>query len=113
MICCLGPTHTVCRLTMYSLSTLRPRQRIGSSKPVCAAVLACLLAGTVGGTASSSCHRDACVGGQKIPHNVETAIRNYPALQAPNSVRVQTRNRVVYLYGHVNNQVELETAERA
>jgi osmotically-inducible protein OsmY len=53
------------------------------------------------------------VGDQKITHNVETAIRNYPALQAPNSVRVQTRNRVVYLYGHVNNQVELETAERA
>ena len=35
----------------------------------------------------------------------------YPALQAPNLIRVQTTDHVVYLYGEVNTELERSTAE--
>ena len=33
-------------------------------------------------------------------------MRNYPSLQAPNSVRVQTIDHVVYLYGQVDTELQ-------
>jgi osmotically-inducible protein OsmY len=35
----------------------------------------------------------------------------HPALQAPNSVRVQTTDRIVYLYGHVSTGLQRDEAE--
>ena len=42
---------------------------------------------------------------------VKGRIAEYPDLQAPNEVRVQTRHQVVYLYGQVNNEEERKQAE--
>jgi osmotically-inducible protein OsmY len=46
-----------------------------------------------------------------ITEAVKGRIAEYPNLQAPNEVRVQTRNKVVYLYGQVNNEEERNQAE--
>jgi osmotically-inducible protein OsmY len=44
---------------------------------------------------------------------VEKVLRQYPSLQGANSVRVQTMNGVVYLYGQVATDLERLSAEQA
>jgi osmotically-inducible protein OsmY len=53
----------------------------------------------------------ACPGDADITASVEALIQQHPALEAPNSVRVHTVNRIVYLYGQVNSEVERSEAE--
>ena len=47
-----------------------------------------------------------CPGDAMITAKVQTRLQNYPALQPPNAVRVQTLDRVVYLYGLVDTDLE-------
>ena len=44
---------------------------------------------------------------------MEKVISQYPALQAPNSVRVETIDHVVYLYGQVDTELERSMAKEA
>jgi osmotically-inducible protein OsmY len=66
-----------------------------------------------GCAAFPSCHRQSCMADRDITRAVNRLLKNYPSLQPPNSVRVETTNRVVYLYGQVNNEVERSMAQQA
>ncbi len=66
-----------------------------------------------GCAAFSSCHRQSCMADRDITEAVARQLKNYPSLQPPNTIRVETTNRVVYLYGQVNNEVERSMAQQA
>jgi osmotically-inducible protein OsmY len=57
------------------------------------------------------CGFAGCLGDANMTRDVQALMSQYPALQAPNSIRVQTMNHVVYLYGEVNTGLERSTAE--
>ena len=65
--------------------------------PACAAYRKCGFAG--------------CPGDAKITADVRVLIEHYPALNPPNSVRVQTLDHVVYLTGEVNTDLERAMAD--
>ena len=60
-----------------------------------------------------ACHREACAADRDITQSVMQLLQHYPSLQAPNTVRVETVDQVVYLYGQVNNEIERSTAQEA
>jgi osmotically-inducible protein OsmY len=77
-------------------------------------VLATLLMALLSGCATyEKCGFQGCPADRKIDVAVRNVIRKYPALEAPNSVRVQTLDHVVYLYGQVNTELERSTAQQA
>jgi osmotically-inducible protein OsmY len=59
------------------------------------------------------CPLRGCTEDQQITSAVQNVIHQYPELQGVNAVRVQTINRVVYLYGQVDTEVERSTAQQA
>jgi osmotically-inducible protein OsmY len=74
--------------------------------------LALVLTGALPGCAAyRHCGLRGCPGDANISAAVETQLARYPALQGINSVRVQTLDRVVYLYGLVDTELERELAE--
>jgi osmotically-inducible protein OsmY len=50
---------------------------------------------------------------QKMTADVETRFGQHPELDAPNLLRVQTINRVVYLTGTVSTDLQRDYAESA
>ena len=48
-----------------------------------------------------------------ITQSIYRLLEQHASLQAPNSVRVETVNHVVYPYGQVNYEVERSTAQEA
>ena len=76
------------------------------------AAVAVILIGALSGFAMyRKCGFAGCPGDAKITRDVQALMSRYPALQAPNSIRVQTMDHVVYLYGEVNTGLECSTAE--
>jgi osmotically-inducible protein OsmY len=59
------------------------------------------------------CGLSGCPGDRQITSDVESVLHRYPELQGVNRVRVQTIDHVVYLYGMVDNEIELSTAQQA
>lgn len=81
----------------------------GSASALCVAVG---LTGVLSGCATYlKCGYAGCPGDAEITLNLEALIQQHPALEAPNSVRVQTADHVVYLYGQVNTEAERSEAE--
>jgi osmotically-inducible protein OsmY len=77
-------------------------------------IVVAVVAGLLSGCAAyAKCGVNGCEGDQELTAAVEKVIGLYPALQAPNSVRVQTIDHVVYLYGQVNTEGERSTAQEA
>jgi osmotically-inducible protein OsmY len=76
-----------------------------------AAVTVVLISALAGCATYRKCGFAGCPGDAKITHSVQTLMSKYPALQAPNLIRVQTTDHVVYLYGEVNTELERSTAE--
>lgn len=71
-----------------------------------------LLMGTLAGCAAyQKCGIRGCTGDANITAAVNASIRNYPSLEAPNSVRVQTIDHVVYLYGQVDTDLQRQMAQ--
>ena len=71
-----------------------------------------MLAGLLPGCASEqACPAERCAGDASITAQVEAGINQHPALEAPNSVRVQTVDQVVYLNGQVDTELQRELAE--
>jgi len=71
-----------------------------------------LLGGALSGCAVyDRCGTAACAGDGRITADVRALIDQHPALMAPNTVRVQTVDHVVYLYGQVDTEVERSEAE--
>ena len=84
------------------------------SKPrhIYALALALILIGALPACAEySKCGYAGCPGDAKITADIQALIRQYPALEPPNSVRVQTLDHVVYLTGEVNTDRERAMAE--
>ena len=78
----------------------------------CAWAAAVILTGALPACAVyRKCGFVGCPGDAKITAEVLALIDQYPALEAPNSVRVQTMDHVVYLNGQVNTELERSTAE--
>lgn len=73
---------------------------------------AVVLTGVLSGCATyHKCGFAGCPGDAKITADIEALIRQHPAIEAPNSVRVNTIDHVVYLYGQVDTEQERATAE--
>lgn len=70
------------------------------------------MTGALSGCATySKCGLHGCPGDAGITAAVEAQLQQYPVLEAPNSVRAQTLNRVVYLHGLVDTDLERQLAE--
>ena len=95
---------------MGTVATIRSLDHAGLWRRV---AMLSLTLGLAGCAAYGQCQRDACTHDQDITRAVQKVIRQYPALEAPNVVRVQTIDHVVYLHGQVNNEVERSTAQQA
>jgi osmotically-inducible protein OsmY len=77
-----------------------------------ALALVVILTGTVCACAVyRKCGIPGCPGDATITAGVQAQIEQYPALEAPNSVRVQTLDHVVYLSGQVDTDLERSIAE--
>jgi osmotically-inducible protein OsmY len=73
---------------------------------------AVILTGVLSGCATyHKCGLGSCPGDAQITADIEAMIRQHPAIEAPNSVRVSTIDHVVYLYGQVDTEQERATAE--
>jgi osmotically-inducible protein OsmY len=84
--------------------------RVSSRGSAWIAALICASAG--GGCAAFvKCGFDGCPGDANITADVRARFAQHPALEPPNLLRVQTLNRVVYLYGLVDTDLERELAE--
>jgi osmotically-inducible protein OsmY len=85
---------------------------MNSRKPVMTTALSAALLGSLLGCATARpCASDACVSDANISSQVQAALAQHPALQAPNSVRVQTADGIVYLHGHVSTGLQRDEAE--
>jgi osmotically-inducible protein OsmY len=74
--------------------------------------LVLILTGVLSGCATyHKCGFEGCPDDARITADIEALIRQHPAIEAPNDVRVSTVNHVVYLYGQVNNEQERASAE--
>jgi len=83
-----------------------------SYKPVLVMALsAALMVPLLGCATGRACATDACLSDASLSAQVRAALDQHPALEAPNSVRVQTVNSIVYLYGHVSTGLERDEAE--
>ena len=69
------------------------------------------LVGSVPGCASEmGCKSETCAADARISSQLRVSIRQHPALEAPNSVRVQTADGVGYLHGHVDTELQRDEA---
>jgi osmotically-inducible protein OsmY len=71
----------------------------------------CVTAAVSGCATFNKCGFRGCPGDAGLTARVEAQIQQYPALEAPNSVRAQALDHVVYLYGLVDTDLERELAE--
>jgi len=76
---------------------------------------ACVVVALPGGLAACATYRQCgfagCPGDATITAVVRSRMTQYPSLEAPNSVRVETFDHVVYLYGQVNTDLERAMAD--
>jgi osmotically-inducible protein OsmY len=83
-----------------------------STQQLHALVLAVILTGALPACAVyRKCGFAGCPGDAKITGEVLALLKQYPSLEAPNTVRVQTTDRIVYLNGQVNTELERSMAE--
>ena len=61
--------------------------------------------------ANGTCDDGKCSGDAQLKSAIQTSLDQHPALGPPNSIKVQTRAGVVYLYGEVSTGLERESAE--
>jgi osmotically-inducible protein OsmY len=57
------------------------------------------------------CGLAGCPGDTRITGDIRSRLTQYPSLEAPNSVRVQTYDHVVYLYGQVDTELQRSMAD--
>jgi osmotically-inducible protein OsmY len=71
-----------------------------------------LAAGSGGGCAAlNHCGFGGCPGDAKTTADVQALFEQHPALGPPNLLSIQTLDRVVYLYGLVDTDLERQLAE--
>jgi osmotically-inducible protein OsmY len=85
---------------------------MGRLKQLCAWILVPILAaGLPGCAAYRTCGFGGCAGDAKITADVRAQFDQHPALEAPNSIAVQTIDHVVYLHGLVDTGLERSMAD--
>jgi osmotically-inducible protein OsmY len=85
---------------------------VSTPRLIHATALSLCLAAAVSGCATyNKCGFHGCPGDAGTTAMVEAQLQQYPALEAPNSVRAQTLDHVVYLYGLVDTDLERQLAE--
>jgi osmotically-inducible protein OsmY len=73
---------------------------------------ALILTSALSGCATyGKCGINGCPGDAKITASVQAQLSQHPDLGAPNSIHVETLNRVVYLNGQVSTGMDSRTAE--
>jgi osmotically-inducible protein OsmY len=73
---------------------------------------ALVLSGGLSACASiQKCGAEGCPDDRRITASIEALITQHPAIEAPNIVRVNTIDHVVYLYGQVETELQRATAE--
>jgi osmotically-inducible protein OsmY len=75
------------------------------------AVLAATLAGCAAYRIYAKCGYGGCPGDASISAEVRAQLNQHPALGPPNLIYVHTLNRVVYLSGQVDTDLQRATAE--
>jgi osmotically-inducible protein OsmY len=81
-------------------------------KPIYTLAFASILAGVLAGCADfRQCGTESCAADSKITANVEAQLDQMPDLGPPGSIRVQTRDHVVYLNGAVAGGLEKRDVE--
>jgi osmotically-inducible protein OsmY len=83
---------------------------MSKSKLTAPGTIALILIG-LSGCATEKCGIDGCAGDRKITANIHAAFDQHPELGEPNSIHVETVNRVVYLSGRVSEGNMRSTAE--
>jgi osmotically-inducible protein OsmY len=72
--------------------------------PAHAFAFALILSGALAGCATvGDCDSDSCRNDAKITSEVRAAIDRHPELGDPDSIQIQTSNRVVYLHGELDD----------
>jgi osmotically-inducible protein OsmY len=80
--------------------------------PLYAWVLTFVLTGALPGCAAyGKCGIWGCLGDAEITAQVRALFEQHPALEPPNLLDIQTRDRVVYLSGVVDTDLERQMAE--
>jgi len=78
----------------------------------CGMALVLVLAASLSACATyRKCGLSGCPGDATITAAVEAQIRLHPALEAPNSIHVQTLDHIVYLSGQVETELQRSLAE--
>ena len=70
-----------------------------------------VLCGCAAYHAYRKCGTAGCAGDAQITAEVRSLLSQYPELDAPNRVYVQTLDRVVYLSGELTTELQRDTAE--
>jgi len=82
------------------------------SRQLCALAVGIVLAAALPACAAyRKCGLDGCPGDANINADVETLFDQHPVLMPPNLIHVRTLDRVVYLSGVVDTDLEREIAE--
>jgi len=77
------------------------------------AVSVLFICATSGCAVYRKCGFTGCPGDAQITAAVQARLREHPAVEPPNLIRVQTLDQVVYLYGVVDTELERYIAESA
>ena len=86
--------------------------QMNGCRQFCATVTAVILTANLAACAVyRKCGFAGCPGDAQITAEVTSLFYQYPALEPPNLVSVQTLDRVVYLTGQVNTETERKLAE--
>jgi osmotically-inducible protein OsmY len=88
------------------MNSMRPTANV-----VALAVAGVLAAALPACAVYSKCGFAGCAGDATIAADVRALMNHYPELETPNSIRVQSLDHVVYLYGQVDTDLERSTAE--
>jgi osmotically-inducible protein OsmY len=81
------------------------------SKLTAAGTALLILISLTGCATYEKCGLEGCAGDAKITAKIQAALNQHPELGPPNSISVQTLNRVVYLSGEVSEGLMSRTAD--
>ena len=100
------PTPGVQFITAFERAQAIKMKRSGQSLAL-ASAFAALLTGILPGCATlGKCGFGGCPGDAEIKAQVSTLLAQYPALEPPNLLQVQSLDHVVYLHGIVDTEYE-------
>jgi osmotically-inducible protein OsmY len=87
---------------------------MNNPRPLHVLAFALILSGAVSGCATfGKCDSDDCRADAKITSEVQTVLDRHPELGDPLSIQVQTKDRVVYLNGQLEDVAQADAASLA